>query len=369
MTQVERIYDPNIISFPKLGWEFSIDPTAFTLFGIEVQWYGILISLGLLLAMVYCFPRMKTFGIDSDRAIDAVIGGVVGGIIGARLYYVLLRWDEYAWDWKAIVNMRNGGLAIYGGLIGAVAVGMIICKIRKVRILPMLDIAVQGFLIGQGIGRWGNFVNQEAFGSNTDSLFGMTGGTIQNTIIQESAFMDGSMVAQGISESYAVHPCFLYESVWCLLGFVILALFTKKRKYDGQLFLVYLAWYGAERFVVEGLRTDSLMLGNMRASQVLSALLAVTALILLFVMHFKVKRDPESFVLYVNTDESRALLAEAEERKTASAKDRKESSEEAEESLNTILAQDDNDNKNDDEDTADEASQTAEDDNIKQEEN
>lgn len=322
MTEVERIKDLYEIYFPKLGWRFNINPTAFTVFGIEIQWYGIIITLGLILAMVYCFPKMKRFGLDSDRVIDVVIGGVIGGIVGARLYYVLLRWDQYAGDWKSIFNTRNGGLAIYGGLIGAVLVGLIICKIRKVKMLPMLDIAVIGFLIGQGIGRWGNFVNQEAFGTNTDSIFGMTGGTIQQTIINESAYLDGTMYQAGleISEKFAVHPCFLYESVWCLLGFVFLAWYSKRRKYDGQLMLMYLAWYGAERFVVEGLRTDSLMIGNLRASQALSAVLVVASVIIQIIMLSKVRRDPERYVLYCNTEESKQLLAEAEKNRLVASK-------------------------------------------------
>ena len=313
MTEVQTISDPNIVSFPKIGWEFHIDPTAFTVFGLDIQWYGIIIVTGLLLAILYCFPQMKKFGIDPDRAIDAVIGGVIGGIIGARIYYVAFRWDEYRGDIKAILNTRNGGLAIYGGIIGAILVGLLICKIRKVKMLPMLDITVIGFLIGQGIGRWGNFVNQEAFGTNTDSLFGMTGGRIQQTILQNSAYLDGEMYQKGLqmSEKYAVHPCFLYESAWCLLGFVILAFFSKRRKYDGQIFLMYMAWYGAERFVVEGLRTDSLMIGNIRISQALSLIICIVSIILQIIFHFRVKRDPESYVLYVDTEESKLLLAES----------------------------------------------------------
>lgn len=322
MTEVERISDPNIISFPKLGWEFNIDPTAFTVFGIEIQWYGLIITIGLVLAMVYCFPRMKRFGLDADRTIDVVIGGVIGGIVGARTYYVLLRWDQYKDDWRSIFNLRGGGLAIYGGLIGAIAVGLIICKIRKVKMLPMLDIGVMGFLIGQGIGRWGNFINQEAFGSNTDSIFGMTGGTIQQAIINENNGIEGT-IQQGLelSEKYAVHPCFLYESVWCILGFILLALFHKHRKYDGQMLLMYMTWYGLERFIVEGLRTDSLMIGSIKASQMLSALLVVLSVILQIIMLSKVKRDPESYVLYCNTEESKSLLAEAEERRSGKHKD------------------------------------------------
>lgn len=315
MKEVERITDPFKIAFPNLGWEFRIDPTAFTIFGIDIQWYGLIITLGLVLAMIYCFPRMKRVGIDSDRAVEAVIGGIIGGIIGARVYYVAFRWDAYAGDWKSIFNFRGGGLAIYGGLIGALIVGLLICKIRKVKILPMLDISCIGFLIGQGVGRWGNFVNQEAFGRNTDSLFAMTGGTIQQTIINEAAMSGGTMYQSGveISEKYGVHPCFLYESFWCLLGFVLLSLFLKHRKYDGQVFLMYIAWYGVERFFVEGLRTDSLMLGNIRISQALSAVIAVASIILQIVFILRYKRDPESFVLYCDTEESKAMLARSAE--------------------------------------------------------
>ncbi len=326
MTTVERITEPFKIAFPNLGLEFDINPTAFTVFGIEIQWYGIIITLGMLLAMIYGFSKMKRFGIDADRAIDAVIGGVVGGLIGARAYYVIFRWEDYAGDWKSILNFRNGGLAIYGGLIGAVAVGLLICKIRKVKMLPMLDVACIGFLIGQGIGRWGNFVNQEAFGTNTDSLFAMTGGTIQQTIINEAYYTDGEMALNGLagmSADYGVHPCFLYESVWCLLGFVLLAWYSKRRKYDGQLLLMYLAWYGAERAVVEGFRTDSLMIGEIRVSQALSALLAVVSIIIQIVMYSKVKRDPESYVLYCNTEESKALISESEKLRSKSAKEEK----------------------------------------------
>ena len=174
----------------------------------------------------------------------------------------------------------------------------------------MLDITVIGFLIGQGIGRWGNFVNQEAFGTNTANFLGMSGGRIQQTILSQTQ-MGGEMYNNGLATMMwenPVHPCFLYESVWCLLGFVLLAFWSKRRKYDGQLLLMYMAWYGAERFVVEGLRTDSLMLGNIRVSQALSALLFIASVILQIIFFFRRKRDPESFVLYSSTEESRLLI-------------------------------------------------------------
>ena len=300
------------IVFPKLGWSFHIDPTAFTVFGFQIQWYGIIITLGLILALCYCLPKMKRFGIDYDRAIDVIICGVIGGIIGARAYYVLMKWEEYKWDWKAIINTRNGGLAIYGGIIGAFIVGLIVARIRKVRALPMLDITVIGLLLGQGIGRWGNFINQEAFGINTDNFLGMTGGTIQRTI-SNNMQIGGDMHFNDIKVLWEqpVHPCFLYESAWCLLGFALLAFLSKHRKYDGQIFLMYLAWYGAERFVVEGLRTDSLMLGNIRVSRALSAVLFILSVIMQILLFIRRKRDPESMKLYVNTEESHKLIEES----------------------------------------------------------
>ena len=157
-------------------------------------------------------------------------------------------------------------------------------------------------------------MNQEAFGTNTDSLFGMTGGRIQQTIFHNSAYLDGEMYRQGLemSEKYAVHPCFLYESVWCLLGFVVLASFSKRRKYDGQIFLMYLAWYGAERFVVEGLRTDSLMIGNMRVSQALSLIICIISIILQIIFHFRVNVTPKDmFSMQIQKNQKYLLIQES----------------------------------------------------------
>ncbi len=365
MTLSQMITNYNEIQFPKLGWKFEIDPTAFSIGGIDIQWYGIFIALGLALAVLYCFPRMKRFGIDADRAIDAVLGGVIGGIVGARLYYVIFNWDDYKSDsfkdtFFAIINTRNGGLGIYGGIIGAVLIGLIICKIKKIKLLPMLDVAVLGFLIGQGIGRWGNFVNQEAFGTNTDSFLGMTGGRIQQVINAEMQ-VGGSMYENGLEMVWSdpVHPCFLYESVWCLLGFVLLAFWSKRRRYDGQLLLMYMAWYGLERAVVEGLRTDSLMIGSIRVSQALSIVIFIASVILQIVIGFKVKRDPESFVLYASTEESRMLIEETR-RKSMKGMDVLEDDDDEigilddeDEDEIGILDVDDNDDDENDDDNAD----------------
>ncbi len=303
------------IAFPNLGLKFEADSTAFTIFGIDIQWYGLLITIGMLLAIIYCFSQMKRYGLNGDRALDAVLGGIVGGIVGARLYYVVLEWERYANDPISIFNLRQGGLAIYGGIIGAVLVGGLVAKIRKVRILPLLDLAGQGFLIGQCIGRWGNFFNQEAFGKNTDSIFGMTGGKIQSWI--SSAYIDTQCynnLGIELDPDLPVHPCFLYESIWCLLGFVILAIVSRKfRKFDGQIFLMYIAWYGLGRAFIEGLRTDSLVIGSIRVSQALAVICVVVAVILLIVIGSKVRRMGSDYKLYADTEESIQMLREAEE--------------------------------------------------------
>lgn len=300
----------NEIVFPNLGIDITINPTAFTIFGFEIQWYGLIITFGLLLALLFGFRNMPRLGIDPDRAIDAIIGGIIGGIIGARAYYVAAQWEEYAGDWASILNTREGGLAIYGGIIGAFLTGSIVCKIRKVPLLPMYDLCGMGFLLGQGIGRWGNFTNQEAFGCNTDSLFGMSGGRIQYWITANasSATTQGDTV---LDPSYPVHPCFLYESLWCLAGFVLLTIVMRKwRKFDGQLFFMYIGWYGLERFFVEGLRTDSLMEGSLRISQAVAAVCVAVSVIMLIIGFSRVKRLGTDYVLYCNSDTYRQRLAE-----------------------------------------------------------
>ena len=184
-TETIGTLDYNEITFPKLGIDLHLDSTAFSIGGLDIQWYGILITLGLVLAMVYAFTQVKKYGLTPDRVMDCIIGGIIGGVVGARAYYVLLNWNNYAGDWKSILNIREGGLAIYGGIIGSFLAGLLVAKIRKVKFLPLLDIVGIGFLLGQGIGRWGNFFNQEAFGCNTNSIFGMSGGRIQEWITDQ----------------------------------------------------------------------------------------------------------------------------------------------------------------------------------------
>ncbi len=260
------------VSFPGLGLQFEVNPVALELGGLTIRWYGVLIALGLVLALIYAMNVCKRrYGVSQDKLLDCVLVGIITAIIGARLYYVAFKWDVYSQDPMSIFYINSGGLAIYGGLIGALIGGLIVAKIVKVNIPALLDIACLGFLIGQGIGRWGNFMNQEAFGTPTGLPWGMVS---ENT------------------GNIAVHPAFLYESLWCLLGFVLLHFFSKRfRKYDGQIFLLYMVWYGFERMIVEGLRTDSLYTPffNLRVSQIVSLVIMVAGIVFLIINQVKKK--------------------------------------------------------------------------------
>ncbi len=267
------------VEFPGLGIEFDIGRVAFRIGEIRVYWYGLLIAVGFLLAVIYAVVRCKEFKIKREPLLDCIIFGLITAIIGARAYYVAFRWEVYKDDWISIFRVDQGGLAIYGGIIGALIGGLIVARIYRVKIGALLDLTGLGFLIGQGIGRWGNFTNQEAFGTPTDNIF--------------------RMVSER-TEGLAVHPCFLYESAWCLLGFVLLHFISKKyRKFDGQIFYMYLVWYGFERMIVEGLRTDSLYLpfGNIRVSQLLSALIVIFGLVMLVMGFRKVRKSNKAKVL------------------------------------------------------------------------
>ncbi len=265
------------VSFPGLGINLEIE-RQFEIFGLSIYWYGVLIALGLVLAVIYGSYNSKRLGINPDKLLNCVIVGVITGILGARSYYVLFNLDYYASHPSKILAINEGGLAIYGGIIGALIGGLIVAKISKMNIPALLDVVSVGFLIGQGIGRWGNFFNQEAYGCATTLPWGMVSEATNNVI---------------------VHPCFLYESLWCLLGALLLHLFShsKFRKYNGQMGLLYLVWYGTERAIVEGLRTDSLLIPNtnLRVSQLLSVLIAVIGLTLLIILYI---RKYESIIPY-----------------------------------------------------------------------
>ena len=294
----------NLIRFPKLNLQFDVDSVAFEIGGYEIAWYGVIITFGMILAMIFGFSKMKKYGVDPDKGIDCVIAGIFGGIIGARLYYVIMEIDSYK-TFKDVIDIRQGGLAIYGGVIGALLFGCLMAKFRKVKILPLLDVTGMSFLIGQCIGRWGNFCNHEAFGSLTDLPWGMTSERIIGWIENNT-----DIVLQ--SSEATVHPCFLYESIWCLIGFLVIYFgFSKRRKFDGQIFLLYIFWYGLGRSYIEGLRLDSLMIGTMRVSQILAIVSSVAALIILLVTLQKVKQLGTDYVMYVDTDEFKAEMESA----------------------------------------------------------
>ncbi len=306
----------NTVEFPGLGLTFHLNRVAFQIGDISVTWYGILITLGILLAMVFAMTQCKKFGIIPDKLIDVTLGGVIGGIVGARLYYVAFSWDTFKDDLSSIFKTWEGGMAIYGGLIGAILVGALIVKLRKMRLLPVLDLACMGFLIGQAIGRWGNFVNVEAFGSNTSLPWGMTGERITSYLSNSANVETLNKLGVTVDALAPVHPCFLYESLWCALGFLLLFLYSKHRKFDGELFLMYTAWYGLGRGVIEGLRTDSLLLGSIRISQLLAFILVIAAVIIWLVVRSKIKRahDENYLKLYVTTEAYQQEVAAYEEK-------------------------------------------------------
>lgn len=269
------------VQFPGLGLELTLNRVAFSIGGFDVYWYGIIIAAGMLLAMLYAFRYAPDFGIDGDRLVDVVFIGVVMGVICARAYYVIFAPFDYTSFWQ-MIDIRQGGLAIYGGVIGAFVFGGLAAKWRKVPILPLFDLVGICFLIGQGVGRWANFINQEAFGTNTTLPWGMYSEGTQTYL----ASVQSVLAAEGVTvdPTQPVHPTFLYESLWCFVGFALLALLMKRRRFNGQMFLGYVIWYGIGRFWIEGLRTDALMVtGTLRTSQVVALVSVVIAAVLMVV--------------------------------------------------------------------------------------
>ncbi len=267
------------VQFPGLGWEFTIDRVALSVGGFNIYWYGVIIAVGMLLALLYAFRHAVDFGIDADRLVDVVAIGTVMAIVCARIYYVAMAPFQYQSFWE-MVDIRLGGIAIYGAVIGAFVFGGLAAKWRKVPLLPLFDLVALGFLIGQGVGRWGNFVNQEAFGTNTTLPWGMYSEGTEAYLRSVQVTLPAGVT---IDPTLPVHPTFFYESLWCLIGFVVLALYVKRRRFHGQIFLLYVIWYGLGRSWIEGLRTDSLLITgtDLRASQVVAFATAFAAFLLL----------------------------------------------------------------------------------------
>jgi phosphatidylglycerol:prolipoprotein diacylglycerol transferase len=232
----------NAISFPGLGFSFDPPKIAFSVLGLEVKWYGIIIAIGFMLAFIYALKRTEQFGFSEDNLIDILLVAVPVAIICARGYFVIFNYDLFRGNPAKMFRIWEGGLAVYGGIIGGLVSAAIVARIKKIKPLAVLDLGALGFLIGQAVGRWANLINREAYGTVTNLPWRME-------IYNASSGMRA-----------AVHPCFLYESLWNILGFVLLHFASKKRKYDGQVLLGYLGWYGLGRALIEGLRTDSLYL-------------------------------------------------------------------------------------------------------------
>lgn len=280
------------VSFPGPGiGPFSMSSTAFTLFGHPVAWYGIIISCAMILAFFYAMSRAKYEGVKSDDLVDLALFLIIFGIIGARLYYVIFKFNDYIATGGSvfqnlgntllnIVSVWNGGLAIFGGILAGGVTAYFVARKKKIYYLVILDILSPAVCMAQGIGRWGNFTNGEAYGGETDVFWRMG----------LKKFSGGGQ----FSNYFEVHPTFLYESLWCLLGFLIMHIFYKKKKFNGQVFFFYMIWYGLGRAVIEGLRTDSLYLfgSGIRVSQLLALVICVAGIV--FMTVFSVKNSKKA---------------------------------------------------------------------------
>lgn len=286
---IDKVFDVS-----SVFCEFSIGEQV-----ISINWYGVIIAFGFTLAALFGGRIAYTWRINLSKMVDVLIYGTFGGIIGARAYYVIFQWDYYSQNPAEIFQIWNGGLAIYGGIIGGLLAAFITCKLEKLNFYNLLDMVGMSLLIGQGIGRWGNYANQEAFGTFTNGNFGMMSKKVAAYIAShpDKFGLEGVYDVNAYIEenNLFVHPTFFYEFVWCMLGFLVLYVMLKKfRKFSGQLFLSYGIWYGLGRAFIEGLRTDSLYIGStgIRVSQLLSICIVAVCSIVLVAMLIKVKKHP-----------------------------------------------------------------------------
>lgn len=283
------------IDFPNIGIHLKSVGDHITVFGFDITFYGMLIGLGILAGIFIAAAEAKRSGQNSEDYFDLAIYAVIFSIIGARIYYVIFSWDMYKDDLLSIFNTRQGGLAIYGGVIAAVITVIIYARIKKMSAPLIFDTAGLGLVAGQMIGRWGNFFNREAFGEYTNNLFAMKlpvdavrGSDITELMRKHMEQVDGVSYIQ-------VHPTFLYESLWCLMVLVIMLIYRKYKKFDGEVFLVYMLGYGIGRAWIEGLRTDQLLLPGVRwpVSQILAGIIAVVSLGLIIYKRFRIRQEAE----------------------------------------------------------------------------
>lgn len=264
------------IRFVNLGIELEDLGKSISVFGIEIAYYGIVIAIGMILALMLVFHEAKRTNQKIETYYDLAICVILSGIIGARLYYVIFAWDMYKDDMLSIFNIRNGGLAIYGGILAGILAAFIYSRVKKLSFMQILDTAVLGLLVGQILGRWGNFFNREAFGGYSDNLFAMqikldeVGGIITDSISKNIKIVNGIEYIQ-------VHPTFLYESMWNLVLLGIIMVYRKHKKFNGEIISIYMMGYGLGRFIIEGLRTDQLLLPGIHVavSQVVSVCMII----------------------------------------------------------------------------------------------
>ena len=281
------------IDFPNIGIHLKSVGDHITVFGFDITYYGMLIGLGILAGIFIAAAEAKRSGQNSEDYFDLAIYAVIFSIIGARIYYVIFSWDTYKDDLLSIFNTRQGGLAIYGGVIAAVITVIIYARIKKMSAPLIFDTAGLGLVAGQMIGRWGNFFNREAFGEYTNNLLAMK---LPVDAVRGSDITERKHMEQVDGVSYIqVHPTFLYESLWCLMVLVIMLIYRKYKKFDGEVFLIYLLGYGIGRAWIEGLRTDQLLLPNVGwpVSQVLAGIISVVSLGLIIYKRFKIRQETE----------------------------------------------------------------------------
>ncbi len=287
-----------IVTFPGLGLEFTLSRVVFPNASFSIYWYGVIIALGFLLAVIWCWKRAPHFGIQPDTLFDLLIFAVPLSIVGARLYYIIFYLDLFrdengALSFAKMLDIRDGGLAIYGGVIVAVIVALVFSKVKKTSFLAYADLCVQGLLIGQLIGRWGNFVNVECYGGITDLPWRMCSESIVNELIAKGMVESNLQYEALMSGILGVHPTFFYESLWNLVGLLLIYVLSKKLyKFDGQFFCTYLIWYGVGRGIIEGLRTDSLYFFHtpIRVSQMLGFASAVAGVIIALLLWQRAKK-------------------------------------------------------------------------------
>lgn len=308
------------IWFEKLGIAFHDVQKSFSVFGFEVFFYGVVIAVSVLAGLFVATRVAKKTGQDPENYLELVIFCIIFGVIGARLYYVIFAWDDFKNDLLQVFNIRGGGLAIYGAVIGGVLTAVVYCRKKKLNTLLVLDTACCGLITGQMLGRWSNFINMEAFGSYTDGFTAMRLNAAKLTAPMLSGYTGPMITVDGV-DYIQVHPTFLYESLWSMMVLIILLIFTKRKKFNGQIFLMYLIGYGLGRFWIEGLRTDQLKIGhtNIAVSQVLSGAIVIAGIAVFIVMLRKSKMKAALTGEAAAAEEGTVPAAEAAEEATAPA--------------------------------------------------